>query len=272
MQVSHGTHHHQDACLHRICANPDLTQPQQHHSLPTPLGCQEAPRAFLPALTWSLVLFLHLLRQGYLCCLTPHVSGLESGQVCSQPPWIWPQPSCLVTVVLSQPPGLLCPPWAHVSLAHCFSLHPDPSPSLETWTSTWTILTTLWSLRASTASLLVVHTAYTQVCDNISTMDLSEEVSFIFKIMIPIGRVMAPHSSTLAWRIPWTEEPGGLQPMGSLRVGHDCTTSLSLFTLMHWRRKWQPTPVFLPGESQGRGSLLGCRLWGHTESDTTEVT
>ena len=41
---------------------------------------------------------------------------------------------------------------------------------------------------------------------------------------------------------------------------------------MHWRRKWQPTPVFLPGESQGRGSLVGCRLWGHTESDTTEVT
>ena len=41
---------------------------------------------------------------------------------------------------------------------------------------------------------------------------------------------------------------------------------------MHWRRKWQPTPVFLPGESQGQGSLVGCRLWGHTESDTTEVT
>ena len=40
---------------------------------------------------------------------------------------------------------------------------------------------------------------------------------------------------------------------------------------MHWRRKWQPTPVFLPGESQGRGSLVGCRLWGLTESDTTEV-
>ena len=44
------------------------------------------------------------------------------------------------------------------------------------------------------------------------------------------------------------------------------------FTFMHWRRKWQPTPVFLPGESQGRGSLVGCRLWGRTESDTTEVT
>ena len=41
---------------------------------------------------------------------------------------------------------------------------------------------------------------------------------------------------------------------------------------MHWRRKWQPTPVFLPRESQGQGSLVGCRLWGRTESDTTEVT
>ena len=75
---------------------------------------------------------------------------------------------------------------------------------------------------------------------------------------------MAPHSSTLAWKIPWTEEPGRLQSMRSLRVGHDWTTSLSLFTFMHWRRKLQPTPVFLPGECQGWGSLMGCRLWGRT--------
>ena len=81
-----------------------------------------------------------------------------------------------------------------------------------------------------------------------------------------------PHSSTLAWKIPWAEEPGRLKSMGSLRVRHDRATALSLFTFMHWRRKWQPTPVFLPGESQGRGSLVGCHLWGRTESDTTEVT
>ena len=62
---------------------------------------------------------------------------------------------------------------------------------------------------------------------------------------------MATHSSTLAWKTPWTEEPGGLQSMGLRRVGHDWATSFSLFTFMHWRRKWQPTPVFLPGESQG---------------------
>ena len=73
---------------------------------------------------------------------------------------------------------------------------------------------------------------------------------------------MTPHSSTLAWKIPWTEKPGRLQSMGSRRVGHDWATSLSLFTFTHWRRKWQPTPVFLPGESQRRGSLVGWRLWG----------
>ena len=83
---------------------------------------------------------------------------------------------------------------------------------------------------------------------------------------------MVTHSSVLAWRIPWTEDPGGLQSMGSLGVGHDWVTSLWLFTLMHWRRKWQPTPVFLPGESHGQRSLVGCCLWGHTESDTTEAT
>ena len=85
-------------------------------------------------------------------------------------------------------------------------------------------------------------------------------------------KAIAPHSSILAWKIPWMEEPGGLQSMGSLRVRYDWATLLSLFTFMHWRRKWQPTPVFLPGESQGRGSLVGCRPWGRTELDTTEVT
>ena len=85
------------------------------------------------------------------------------------------------------------------------------------------------------------------------------------------SNIVAPHSSTLAWKIPWMEETGGLQSMGSLRVGHDWATSLSL-TFMHRRRKWHPTPVFLPGESHSRGSLVGCCLWGHTESDMTEAT
>ena len=78
---------------------------------------------------------------------------------------------------------------------------------------------------------------------------------------------MAPHSRTLAWKIPWTEEPGRLQSMGSLRVWHDWATSLSLFTFMHWRRKWQPIPVFLPGESQGQGRLVAT-IYGVTQSRT----
>ena len=81
---------------------------------------------------------------------------------------------------------------------------------------------------------------------------------------------MAPHSSTLAWKTPWTEEPGRLQSMGSLSQ-----TRLSNFTFtfhFHALEKAMATPVFLPGESQGRGSLMGCSPWGRTESDTTEVT
>ena len=86
---------------------------------------------------------------------------------------------------------------------------------------------------------------------------------------------MAPHSRTLAWKIPWTEEPGRLWSMKVL-VGcgpwvAKSWTRLNDFTFTHWRRKWQPTSVFLPGEAQGWGSLVGCRLWGLTESDT-EVT
>ena len=72
--------------------------------------------------------------------------------------------------------------------------------------------------------------------------------------------------------IPRTEKPSRLQSIGSRRVGHDWETSLSLFTFMHWRRKWQPTPVFSLGESQGWWSLVGCHLWGCTESDMTEAT
>ena len=122
------------------------------------------------------------------------------------------------------------------------------------------------------------------------------------------GEGNATYSSILVWRIPWLEESGGLQfmqsqrvghdwahmpsfnissiswrgrqwqstpwlqSMGSQRVGHDWVTSLSLFTFMHWRRKWQPTPVFLPGESQGQRSLvllpsMGSPRVGHDWSD-----
>ena len=80
-------------------------------------------------------------------------------------------------------------------------------------------------------------------------------------------KATAPHSSTLA------ENPmdGGAW-WAAVHGVAEGQTRLSDFTFMHWRRKWQPTPVFLPGESQGQRSLVGCRLRGRTESDTTEVT
>ena len=86
---------------------------------------------------------------------------------------------------------------------------------------------------------------------------------------------MAPHSSTFAWKIPWTEEPGRLQSMGSQSQTR-LSNSLSLFTFMHWRRKWQPTPVFLPGESQGWGSRglpsMGSHRVRHDWSDLATAT
>ena len=81
-------------------------------------------------------------------------------------------------------------------------------------------------------------------------------VIFSETVVKAMEKAMARHSSTLAWKIPWMEQPDGL---------------LSLVTVVHWRRKWQPTPVFLSGEPQGRGSPMGC-VYGVAESDTTEVT
>ena len=86
-------------------------------------------------------------------------------------------------------------------------------------------------------------------------------------LICAMEKAMASHSSTLAWKILWTEEPSALQFMGLLGVGHDWATSLSLFTVMHWRRKCQPTPVFLLGESQGRGSLWAA-VYGVAQSWT----
>ena len=92
------------------------------------------------------------------------------------------------------------------------------------------------------------------------------------QIMYPYGEGNGNPLQYSCLENPSMEEPGGLQSMVLLRAGHNWATSLLLFTFMHWRRNWQPTPVFLPGESQGRGSLVGCHLWGRTESDTTEAT
>ena len=94
-----------------------------------------------------------------------------------------------------------------------------------------------------------------------------QKFRLIHVVAIPLEKAMAPHSSTLAWKIPWTEEPGGLQSVESRRVRHDWATSLWLFTFMHWRRKWQPTPVVLPGESHGGGAWWSA-VYGVTQSRT----
>ena len=127
--------------------------------------------------------------------------------------------------------------------------------------------TEIWDMNRATLLHLVVNTSKTSPW---SPRSLTTEEGGRRWHLVLLGLVY--YSRTLAWKIPWMEEPGRLQSMRLLRVGHDWETLLSLFTFMHWRRKWQPTPVFLPGESQGRGSLVGCRLWGRTESDTTETT
>ena len=93
-------------------------------------------------------------------------------------------------------------------------------------------------------------------------------LSPIFHCLVSFSeKAMATHPSTLAWKIPWTEEPGRLQSLGSLRAGHDWATSLSLFTFMHWRRKWQLTPVFLPGESRDGGTWWAA-VYGVAQSGT----
>ena len=83
---------------------------------------------------------------------------------------------------------------------------------------------------------------------------------------------MAPHSSTLAWKIPWVEEPGELQSMRSLKSQIQLHFHLHFSFSCIGEGNGNPLQGSLPGESQGRGSLVGCRLWDHTESDTTEVT
>ena len=123
-------------------------------------------------------------------------------------------------------------------------------------------MTRLWSMKGVFLTCTLIFLQQRETCN----LFICSNLKFISE------KAMAPHSSTLAWKIQWAEEPGRLQSMGSQRVGHDWAAWLSLFTFSHWRRKWQPTPMFLPGESQGQRSLVGCHLWGRTESDRTEVT
>ena len=126
-----------------------------------------------------------------------------------------------------------------------------------------------WSSPPSLAAQLLLR----EIGGGLKTLQVhSGGITNSLSVEVSTGEGNGTPLLTVAWKVPWTEEPGGLQSMGSLGVGHNWATTFSLFTFMHWRRKWQPTPVFLPGESQGRGSLVGCRLWGRTESGTTAAT
>ena len=82
---------------------------------------------------------------------------------------------------------------------------------------------------------------------------------------------MAPHSGTLAWEVPWTEEPGGLQSMGSLRVRHDWATSFT-FHFYALEKEMATHSSILAWRIPGTEESSGCCLWGRTESDTTEAT
>ena len=113
--------------------------------------------------------------------------------------------------------------------------HPSPTPApLRTYS---------WACHPQWAGLAAnPSTKYYPTVDNVSRYGFAPILKLFYfeNLLYATEKEMAPHSRTLAWKIPWMKKPGGLQSMGSLRVGHDWATSLSLFTFTHWRRKWQP--------------------------------
>ena len=160
------------------------------------------------------------------------------------------------------------------SRQECQDIFPKCMAPLRRWIQKDTAVIYIKQWPAYVFSFLCIRRQSSQYIATIYSKESFSSMSFFY---FPRSRsfeekAMATHSSTLAWKIPRMEEPGGLQSMGLWRIRQDWATSLSLFTFMHWRRKWQPTPVFLSGESQEQQNLVGCRLWGGTESDMTEVT
>ena len=134
------------------------------------------------------------------------------------------------------------------------------SPRSRYWL-TWLLVRILLSCRWSSSCCVLSWWRVRASLSFLFLFRLVQKWLWFYSVELP-EKAMAPHSSTLAWKISQVEKPGRLQSMGSWRVRHDWVTSLSLFTFMHWRRKWQPTPGFLPGESQRWGSLGGLPSMG----------
>ena len=110
----------------------------------------------------------------------------------------------------------------------------------------------------------------------VSCIEPGLEIRFTYDIIhvsMPFSEIIPPSPSpTESKRLFYTS----VSLLLSHIQGYPCHLSkFHIYALVYcigWRRKWQPTPVFLPGESQGWGTLVGCRLWGRTELDTTEAT
>ena len=124
-------------------------------------------------------------------------------------------------------------------------------------------LRSVWNMRVNEKKIYKLWFVESQRMDSLMRWKKPKEISTFCE------------RNWLGWQVR-SDQLGG-PPLG---MGDSCvlvtsvgaSVSIPVFTFMHWRRKWQPTPVFLPGESQGLGSLVGCRLWGRTESDTIEAT
>ena len=128
----------------------------------------------------------------------------------------------------------------------------------------WRRMSIPWTEKPGRLHLLLVRKAMTNLDSVLKRRDNHFANKSLYSQSYGISgrRQWHPTPVLLPGKISWTEEPGRLQSMGSLRVRHDWATSLSLFTFMHCRRQWHPTPVLLPGKIPGTGELGGLLSMG----------